>query len=147
MTAMRWIVFALAAMACGHASPTPAPVAPPPARVVIAPPPAPPLPLDRDLPRLVDRLLAMYQAIGDALIGSCDEVTVRLVALPFGDVPAAITKVLHDGRGSDLHAALAGHDSRFAELGRRITESPVIASCAGNAVFADALDKVIGGAP
>ena len=89
----------------------------------------------------------MYQAIGDALVGTCDEVTVRLAALPFDDVPAAVTKVLHDGRGGDLHAALARRDPRFAELGRRITESTVIASCAGNAVFADALDKVIGGAP
>jgi hypothetical protein len=144
---MRWIVFALTAIACGHVSPTPTPIAAPLAPVVVAPPPAPPLPLDQDLPRLVDRLLAMYQAIGDALIGTCDEVTARLATLSFDDVPAAIAKVLHDGRGGDLHAALARRDPRFAELGRRITESPVIASCAGNEVFTAALDKVIGRAP
>lgn len=89
----------------------------------------------------------MYQAIGDAMIGSCDEVTTRLQALSFEDVPAAMTKVLHDGRGGDLHAALSRRDPRFAELGRRILSSPVIASCSTDAVFAAALDKAMGALP
>jgi len=107
---MRWIVFALAAIAiaCGHIAPAPAPIAKPPAPVVVTPP-APPLPLD--------------------------------------DVVAASLKVLHDGRGGELHAALARRDQRFAELGRRITGSPVIASCAADAAFTAAMDKVVGGSP
>jgi len=143
---MRWIVFALAAIACGHVAPAPAPIAKPPAPVVVTPP-APPLPLDRDLPRLVERTLAMYEAIGDALVGSCEQVTARLATLSFDDVVAASMKVLHDGRGGELHAAFAHSDQRFAELGRRITSSPVIASCAGDAAFTAAMDKVTGGSP
>ena len=143
---MRSLVLALAATACGHAAPAPAPVVPRPAPVVATPPPAPPLPLDRDLPRLADRVLAMYEAIGDALTGSCDEVTGRLATLPVDDVVAAIATVLHDGRGRDLHAALARRDPRFAELGRRITGSPVMASCASDPAFTAAFEKVVGGA-
>jgi hypothetical protein len=145
----RWLV--IAALGCGgHPAPAVAP-APPPRRAVVVPAAPPvPLPLDQDLARLAQRSVAMYQALATALyeVGdSCAAGATKLDELTakFDDVVAANAKVVHDGRGAELRAALAPHEAELASAARSVMGSSIVAHCAQDAAFTAAFDRFVGG--
>jgi len=103
--------------------------------------------LDRDLPRLVERSLAMYRDVAGALAASadCAVVAARLGELARGyrDVVDANAKVLHDGRAKELRAALEPHGDAFDASARTIVQSPTMAKCSQDAAFAKAFDALL----
>ncbi len=138
--ATGWIIAALAACGGAASPPTVAPVAP------IAPPPAP-LPLDRDLPRLVTRSLAMYQDVAAALAATptdCAAATARLdqLAARYREVVAANARVIRDGRAAELRAALAPRDAELGAAAAAVIHAPALAACASEPAFGRALDGV-----
>jgi hypothetical protein len=149
-----WLVTvtACSAVACSGSAPAPARTAPPPvaASVVIvdAGPPPDARPLDQDLPRLVERSLAMYRDLAAALavIGDdCASATARLgqLATSDRDVVTANAKVVHDGRSAELRAALEPHGAAFDASAQAIMQSPTLAKCAQDPAFAKAFDHVL----
>jgi hypothetical protein len=146
---MRWLaVFVL--VACGGGA-RPAPSSPPPPRP--APPQASPAAaLDHDLPRLVERSLAMYRDVAAALTDAasdCPAATTRLhqLAATYRDVALANAKVLHDGRDAELRAALAPHDDELARAAETVMHAPTMSACVGDAAFTGALDGLFAPPP
>jgi len=138
-----WIA---ATLGCSGAAP-PAPHPTPVAIAVDAGPPPDARPLDRDLPRLVERSLAMYHDIAAAFTASgddCAAATAQLgqLAMRDRDVVAANAAVLHDGRAAQLRAALAPHSDAFDAAARAIMQSPTLSRCAQDPAFAKAFDEL-----
>lgn len=141
----------LAVAACSSSPTRPAPAAPAPvaSAAATAPAPAPDAaPLDQDLPRLVERSLAMYRDIAKAFAVSgedCAAATGELhkLAGQDRDVVAANAKVLHDGRASELRAALDPHDAEFDAAAVAVVQSPTMAKCAPDPAFGKALDELL----
>lgn len=136
---------------CGGASSPPA--APP---VAAAPrdagPPVDALPLDQDLPRLVELSLAMYREVGTAFTAAgpnCTDATARLrdISQRYRDVVAANAKVLHDGRAKQLRAALGPHDDQFDAAAAAVVGSPTMSACAKDAAFGKAFDELVAPPP
>lgn len=136
--------------ACGGAAPPAAPTpAPPPApKPIIVDAGAPEAQaLDHDLPRLVERSLAMYKDVVAALtaVGTdCAAATTRLGQLgaAYHDVAVANAKVIHEGRDAELRAALAPHDDELSRAAEAVMHAPTLSACANERAFADALDHV-----
>ena len=148
MLRVMWIA---AAVACGGKAPPPQPT-PRAAPVADARPAADATPLDQDLPRLVERSLAMYQDVGKAFTASgenCAAATARLHELTgrYRDVVIANAKVLHDGREKELHAALDPHSDAFDAAAAAVVKSPTMARCAPDGAFAKALDELFEAPP
>jgi hypothetical protein len=141
---VRAMWFVVAAAACGGTAPPPAPpvVRAVPPVAVAAPGPA----LDQDLPALVARSLAMQQAVGTVLAATtdCAAVTARLgqLAGAYRDVATANAKVLHDGRGAELRAAIEPQAPAFDGAARAIMEAPTMAKCAEDPAFTRAFDAL-----
>ena len=137
---LRAMWFLVAATACTGAAPPPARPAP----AAPATPPGPPL--DQDLPALVARSLAMQQEVGALLAatGDCRAVTAKLgqLAGAYRDVAAANAKVLHDGRGAELRAAIEPRAEAFDGAARAIMQAPAMAKCAQDPAFARAFDAL-----
>ena len=109
-------------------------------------------PLDQDLPRLVERAIAMYQDIAKALTASgtdCAAATAKLgqVTAGYRDVVAANAKVLHDGRAKELKAALEPHGDAFDAGARAIMQSPTMSKCSQDPAFTKALDQLLEASP
>jgi hypothetical protein len=147
---MKRVIWLAAAIACSRPAPAPrsAPVraAPPDAAVADA------APLDRDLPRLVERAIAMYEDIAKAFAASgkdCAAASARLgqLAAAYHDVVAANARVLHDGRAAELKAALAPHGDAFDAGARAIMQSPTMSACAQDPAFTRALDQLLEASP
>ncbi|HET7502908.1 MAG TPA: hypothetical protein VFK02_17935 [Kofleriaceae bacterium] len=145
---MLWIV---AALACsGNSAPPAGPARSPTHAAADAAVDA--TPLDQDLPRLVERAIAMYQDIARAFAASgpdCAAATTRLgqLARTYGDVTAANAKVLHDGRARELKAALEPRAEAFDAGARQILASPTMSRCAQDPAFTRALDGLLGASP
>ncbi len=137
------------ALACSGSPPAPPRPPPEPVAIVVdAGPPADARSLDQDLPRLVERSLAMYQQLAAAFAASgtdCAAATARLgeLATRDRDVVAANAQVLRDGRAADLRAALDRQGAAFDESARAIMQSPTLASCAPDPAFARAFDLLL----
>ena len=148
-----WLATAVAAgFGCSGSVPPPARQVAPPVATVDAAPPAEAGPLDRDLPRLIERSLAMYGDIAAAFTASgedCAAATARLgeLAAVDRDVVTANATVLHDGRAAELRAALEPHGEAFDALARAIMQAPTLAMCAQDARFAKALDALFAPPP
>jgi len=131
--AMPRALAALVLVACS------APPAPPPA----APPPAPPL--DRDLPRLVERSLALYRDIAAALaITDCPATITRLRALASRDhdVVLANAQLVRDGRTADgSEGLLPGSGGREAAAAA-VVNAPAMTACIADPAFTQALDSL-----
>ncbi len=149
-------IAAVLAACSGRASgpPAPKPPAPPAATAPAdagAPAPTPAAnatPLDQDLPRLVERALALYRDVAGALAASgndCAAASARLRALSerYRDVVTANAKVLHDGRARQLRAALEAHGDEFDAAAQAVVQSPVMAKCASDAAFGKAFDDLL----
>jgi hypothetical protein len=146
---MLRVIWVAAAVACSARPP--APVQPPP------PPPPPAVadagvidaaPLDQDLPRLVERLLAMYQDVARAFAASgedCAAATARLRELAgrHREAATANAKVLHDGRDRELRAALGPRSEAFDEAAAAVVQSPTMSKCARDPAFAKAFDALV----
>jgi hypothetical protein len=140
----------LAIAACRSAPPPPPPVAPAPVAAAPAAPASAPdgAPLDQDLPRLVARSLGMYQDIAKGFAASgedCPAATAELHELAgrYRDVVVANAKVLHDGRATELRAALDPHDEEFDAAAAAVVQSPTMARCAPDPAFGKALDELL----
>lgn len=134
--------------ACGGSPPpAPPPVAARPIVVDAGAPPTDALALDRDLPRLVERSLAMYRDVAAALAAAgpdCAAATTRLgqLAATYHDVAAANARLIHDGRDAELRAALAPHDDELGRAAEAVMHAPTLSACVHDRAFADALDHV-----
>jgi hypothetical protein len=135
------------------------------ARAPSAPPPVPPAPvavpadaaadaapLDRDLPQLVERSLAMYRDVARAFAASgedCGAASARLRELAgrYRDVTAANAAVMHDGRAGELRAALGAHDQEFDAAAQAVMQSPTMARCARDPGFGKAFDELVAPPP
>jgi hypothetical protein len=105
-------------------------------------------PLDRQLAHLVDRSLAMYRELADALTASgtdCPAAVARLHELAgrYGDVPIGNAKALQDGNALALRAALAPHTDEFNHLAETVMHAPVMAACMTDPAFAKAFDALL----
>ncbi|HEY0476908.1 MAG TPA: hypothetical protein VGD37_05260 [Kofleriaceae bacterium] len=144
---MLRVIWIAAALACSS-RPPPAQRAAAPVAVADAGAPVDALPLDQDLPRLVDRLLAMYQDVGKAFSasqGDCAAATARLRELTgrYRDAAAANAKVLHDGRDQELRAALGPRGEAFDAAAAAVLQSPTMSRCAQDAAFSKAFDDLV----
>ena len=145
---------------CGTKTSTPAKPAPPPdaaimdapAVVVAETPPAPSGPLDRDLPRLAERSVALYKAVVDAFRSAgtdCAQAAKRLGELrsEYSDVTTANAKVLHEGRARELKAALVKYDETLDAAAREIVGSQTMSKCTNDRAFTKAFDDLVGAPP
>ncbi|HEX7836173.1 MAG TPA: hypothetical protein VF469_01855 [Kofleriaceae bacterium] len=140
---MIWIALAIACSGrASRPSPAqPAPVAPADAAVDATP-------LDQDLPRLVERSLAMYQDVAGAFAAShddCAAATARLRELAgrYRDVALANAKVLHDGRDKELRAALGPRSVEFDAAGAAVVQSPIMSKCSRDRAFGKAFEELV----
>lgn len=138
-----WIALAIACSGRAAAPPPaqPAPVAPADAA-------ADATPLDQDLPKLVERSLAMYQDVARALAAShddCAAATARLRELAgrYRDVAVANAKVLHDGRDKELRTALGPRGVEVDAAAAAVVESPLMSKCSRDRAFGKAFDELV----
>jgi len=108
--------------------------------------------LDQDLPRLVERSLAMYEAVAKAFAASgedCAGAADKLgqLASSYRDVVQANAKVLHDGRAKELRAALEPHGDAFDASARAIVQSATMSRCSQVPAFARAFDELLEAPP
>ncbi len=146
----RVLSIALVLAACRHPAPAPPPAPPPPPAAPVDA--GPPLPLDRDLPRLAERATRLYQDVAAAFAASgidCAAATTKVGALQrtYADVVVANAKVLHDGRAKELRAALESHADVLDAAARAIVESPTMKQCSSDRAFTDAFDALVGAPP
>lgn len=154
---MRILLLVLAACSPPPVPPKQVPAPPPPADAAIAvtvdaAPPPNPGPLDRDLPRLAERSVALYEsvvAIFRTVGTDCAAATAKIEALrkEFADVAAANAKLLRDGRGSEMKAALAKHETRLDAAAREIIGSQTISKCSADRSFTRAFDELVAAPP
>jgi hypothetical protein len=116
--------------------------------VAAAPPPAAATPLDQDLPRLVERALALYRDVAAALaVGGNDcaaaSAHLRELSERYRDVVLANAKVLRDGRARQLRAALEAHGDEFDAAAQAVVQSPAMARCAPDPAFGRAFDDLL----
>ena len=102
--------------------------------------------LDQDLPRLVDRALAMYQDLAGALAASqrdCGAAVARLreLAGTYREVARANARVAADGRDGALAAALEPHREDFERSAQAIVHSATVSRCSVDPAFAEAFTK------
>jgi hypothetical protein len=146
---VRWLLVSL--IACGHPAPPSAGSAspPPPSDAAVA---AVTGPLDRDLNRLAERsvdlyddMLAAFSAAGE----DCAAAVTKLdaIAIKHAEVIAANAKVLQDGRQVQLKIALRRFDERFQKAAQAIVQSKTLAACWQNPTFARSLDQLVGPRP
>lgn len=147
-------------VACGTKTQSPARPAPPPdaavdaAPVAVTPDAAPVAngPLDRDLPRLALKSVALYEAVVAAFRSagtSCASATKSLTDLhaTYADVGLANAKVLHEGRARELKAALAKYDDKLDAAAKEIVGSQTMSKCTGDRAFTKAFDDLVGAPP
>jgi hypothetical protein len=151
---MRCCLIAIAgAIACSAKPPPAQPAEPKPsAATPSAAAPADAPALAQDLPRLVDRSLAMYQDVAKALAASgndCAAATDKLreLAGTYREVARANAKVLHDGRARQLKAALEPHNEDFDRSAQAIVQSPTMAACSTEPAFSKAFDELVEAPP
>lgn len=154
---LRVMSIAAVLAACSGQAPAPAapsarapaaPAASSSARAAAAPAEADATPLDQDLPRLVERALAMYRDVASALAASgndCASASARLRELSerYRDVVTANAKVLRDGRARELRAALGSHGDEFDAAAQAVVGSPAMAKCAPDPAFSKAFDELL----
>jgi hypothetical protein len=141
----------LAIAACGPRSPGPhqgsaAPV--PDAAPVVAVP----LPLERDLPRLAQLGVKLFEDIVKVFAAAgedCSTTAQQLDALrgTYGEVSVANAKVLREGRAMELKLALRPYDDRFEAAAKAIAGSKTMHACAMDGTFARAFDGLVGPPP
>jgi hypothetical protein len=146
-------------IACGAKTeapvkPTPPPDAAPDAAPMIAPD-APPVangPLDRDLPRLALKSVALYEAVVAVFRSAganCAAATTQLTDLraTYADVTVANSKVLHEGRARELKAALGKYDDKLDAAAKEIVGSQTMSRCTSDRAFTKAFDDLVGAPP
>ena len=143
MLRVMWIALAIA---CSGRSPGPTPAQPAPGAAADAALDA--TPLDQDLPKLVERSLAMYQDVAKAFGASrddCAAATARLRELTgrYRDVALANAKVLHDGRDKELRAALGPRSGELDAAAAAVVQSPIMSKCSQNRAFGKAFDGLV----
>jgi len=138
-----WIVAAIAG--CSGTAPPPVQPAVPPKPVPVTAVLPETAALEQDLPRLVERSLAMQQDIVAALAAAgddCAAATAKLAQLTgtHRDVVVANARAVHDGRGRELQAALDPHAEAFDRAAAGIMQSPTTAKCVQDPAFAKAFE-------
>ena len=126
--------------------------APPAARPPAAPAPPPaPLPLDRDLPALARRTLALYEATAQLLSSgvSCADATVQLGSLRTAHAAdlAARATVIAEARTPALQIALDAHAGSLGAAASAILGAPLMKTCAPDRAFTDAYEVLFGAQP
>lgn len=154
---MRNLLLVLAACSTPPVPPKHMPPSPPPADAAVAVAvdalaSTPAGPLDRDLPRLAERSVALYEsvvAVFRAAGTDCAAATAKIEALrkEFADVTAANAKILHEGRGREMKAALAKHETKLDAAAREIVGSQTISKCSADRSFTRAFDELVGAPP
>lgn len=152
------LIAAFALGACGtKSSPPERPTAPPDAAAIDAPvaivvDAPPPGPLDRDLPRLAQRAVALYEAVVAAFRTAgpnCASAITQLGVLrtEYGEVILANAKVLHEGRARELKVALAKYGDKLDAAAKEIVGSQTMSKCTSDRAFTKAFDDLVGAPP
>jgi hypothetical protein len=140
-------VAAAACGACGSSSASgAAPEAPRPvasAAPVVDPGP----PLDQDLPKLVERSLALYRDVAAAFDSSgrdCESAISKLHQLSgtYHNVVVANAKVMHDGRATELRTALEPHDAELSAAAGTMVNTVTMRTCTADPQFGRAMDAL-----
>ena len=156
MTRVMWVALVVGCWGCSSPTPkgpTTGSGSSAPARdAAVTVVPDAPLPLDRDLPRLAQRGVKLYEdvvAVFQAAGEDCSTAATRLgeLAKTYSDVTAANATVLHEGRSKELRTALAPYEQQFEAAARSIMESKTLARCAQDGTFARAFDELVGAPP
>lgn len=145
----------LVLVGCGTKTSSPTVPPPPPpdaaidATVGVDAPPVAPGPLDRDLPRLAQRSVALYEAVVATFRTAgtdCAAAAKQLgeLRVDYADVTAANAKVLHEGRARELKAALAKHDDKLDAAAKAIVGSQTMSKCTTDRAFTKAFDDLVG---
>ncbi len=147
---MSRLVLALLVGACNH-PPSPTPVTTGSATADAAPGDAD-VALDRDLPKLALRALALYKDVAQAFVAAgedCPAAIAKLGALQstYADVVAANAKVLREHRAKELRAALAPYQDDFDAAAQSIMGSKTLATCAPDKAFEQAFDRLVATPP
>jgi hypothetical protein len=153
----RLLLIVLVSCGTKSSSPTLPPPPPPPdasadASVTADAAPVAGGPLDRDLPRLAARSVALYEAVVATFRAAgtdCAAAAKQLTALraEYADVTAANAKVLHEGRARELKAALVKYDDKLDAAAREIVGSQTISKCTSDRIFTKAFDELVGAPP
>jgi hypothetical protein len=109
-------------------------------------------PLDRDLPRLAERGVKLYEEVAQAFRAAgedCAAAAAKVIELElrYRDVTAANRKVLHDGRARELKRALAPFEDRLDAAAKDLMQSAAMAKCSQDAAFSKAFDDLVGAPP
>jgi hypothetical protein len=160
---LRLVLIAL--VGCGPKTANTAPPPPPPDAAIAAgsgandpvaitpdAPPSPPGALDRDLPRLAQKSLALYEGVVAAFRtagANCAAATKQLgeLRVTYADVGVANAKVLHEGRARELKTALAKYEDKLAAAAKEISASQTMAKCTSDRAFTKAFDDLVGSPP
>lgn len=113
---------------------------------------APPPPLHRDMPRLAQLGVKLFEEIVkvfDAAGEDCSTAAGKLDGLRaiYGEVGVANTKVLREGRAAELKIALKQYDDRFEAAAKAIAASNTLHACAADGTFTRAFDELVGPPP
>lgn len=146
----RWASFAIAAIGCGQPAATQS-VRPPPARASPVDAQVAPPPLADDLPRLASRARQLFfdwqTAFADAEL-DCPTAATRLQALADknADLIDANRQVLRAGHDKvrALRTELDKLEPELGTIARSIGDSPIMARCARDPAFAQAIDRLAG---
>jgi hypothetical protein len=153
---MRGLLLVTILSACGNKATPPVQPAPPPDAAIDAAIVDAPLaangPLDRDLPRLALRSVALYEAVVATFRtagADCGAATKRLgeLRVEYADVTAANAKVLHEGRARELKAALVPHDDKLDAAAREIVGAQTMSKCTSDRAFTKSFDDLVGAPP
>ena len=155
------LIAAFALGACGtKSSPPERPTAPPPDAAgsdaapiaVVDVTPTPTGPLERDLPRLAQRAVALYEAVVAAFRTAgtnCATAITQLGTLrtEYSEVVLANAKVLHEGRARELKVALAKYGDKLDAAAKEIVGSQTMSKCTSDRAFTKAFDDLVGAPP
>ena len=156
---MHRLLLVIGLVACGTKAsppivPPPPPDAGPDAPPIVGPDAAPVAdgPLDRDLPRLALKSVALYEAVVAAFRSagaSCPAATKALTDLvsTYASVSRANAIVLHEGRARELKAALAKYDDKLDAAAKEIVGSQTMSKCTSDRAFTKAFDDLVGAPP
>lgn len=151
MTRVLCVAFVAGAIGCGHPPPAPqhhgsAATGGDAGAAVDAGP------LDRDLYRLAERSVKLYEDVArtfEAAGEDCAAAAGKLGELhqTYADVVTANATVLHEGRAQNLKVALKHYDDQLDAAARSIMKSKTLATCSSDEAFAHAFDLLVGAPP
>jgi hypothetical protein len=95
--------------------------------------------------KLFEEIVKVFDAAGE----DCSTAATKLGELraTYGEVSAANTLVLREGRAAELKVALEPYDDRFEAAAKAIAGSRTMRACVSDGTFTRAFDELVGPPP